>query len=155
MILLVGTSSANYNIPTQLDKHFCALVVQELCLPFARDTRRRSPGSPSQGVWTAALNGVTGLSTVGPSLILSPITSSAALVNPGQMLSVEEWGWGPSCSGLPPNDSGVVDDPVPMTRTMTVTNGWFVVDGSTLFVFLGGVDECGAAVAESFNFVAQ
>jgi len=111
--------------------------------------------SESQGVWTAALNGMTDVSTLEPSLILSPTSSSAALVDPGQMLSVHEWGWGPSCSGPPPNDSGLVDDPGPVTRTMKVESSWLVVDGSTLFVFLGGIDECGAAVEESFNCVAQ
>jgi hypothetical protein len=38
---------------------------------------------------------------------------------------------------------------------MTIENGWLVVDGSTLFVFLGGTDECGSAVQESFNCAAQ
>jgi|HubBroStandDraft_6_1064221.scaffolds.fasta_scaffold20397_4 hypothetical protein len=111
--------------------------------------------SESGGVWTAALAGVTGVSTLESSLALSPSSSSAALVAPGQMLSVQEFGWGPSCSGPPPNDSGLVDDPGPVTRTMTTDSGWLVVDGSTLFVFLGGTDECGTAVHESFNCIAQ
>jgi hypothetical protein len=111
--------------------------------------------SESQGVWTAALEGVTGVSTLKPSLAISPTSGSAALVAPGQLLSVQESGWGPSCSGPPPNDSGLLDDPGPVTRTLKVESSWLVVEGSTLFVFLGGTDECGAAVAESFNCVAQ
>lgn len=111
--------------------------------------------SESRGVWTAALQGVTGVSDMEPSLILSPSNNSSALVASGQMLSVQEWGWGASCSGPPPNDSGLIDDPGPVMRTMTIETGWLVLDGSTLFVFLGGTDECGSAVQESFNCAAQ
>jgi hypothetical protein len=42
-----------------------------------------------------------------------------------------------------------------VTHTLTTGSGWLVVDGSTLFVFLGGTDECGAAVARSFNCATQ
>jgi hypothetical protein len=111
--------------------------------------------SESRGVWTATLNGVTGVSTVEPSLTLSPSSSSSALVASGQMLSVQEMGWGPSCSGPRATDSGLVIDPGPVTRKMKIESSWLVIDGSTLFVFLGGTDECGAAVAESFNCTAQ
>jgi hypothetical protein len=111
--------------------------------------------SESAGVWTAALSGVTGVSTLGPSLTLWPSNSSAALVTPGQMLSVQEVGWGPSCSGPAPTDSGPIVDPGTVTRTMKVETGWVVIDGSTLFVFLGGTDECGVPVHESFNCAAQ
>jgi hypothetical protein len=112
--------------------------------------------SESGGVWTAAVQGgATGVSAAEPSLTFSPSSSSSALVASGQMLFVQEDGWGTSCSGPPPNDSGLIDDPGPVTRTMTIENGWLVVDGSTLFVFLGGTDECGSAVQESFNCTAQ
>jgi hypothetical protein len=111
--------------------------------------------SESGGVWRAALQGATGVSAVEPSLTFSPSNSSSALVASGQMLFVEEFGWGTSCSGPPPNDSGLIDDPGPVTRAMTIENGWLVVDGSTLFAFLGGTDECGNAVQESFNCTAQ
>ncbi len=32
---------------------------------------------------------------------------------------------------------------------------WLRVDGATLFVFLGGTDECRAPVSRSFRFTAQ
>jgi hypothetical protein len=111
--------------------------------------------SQGNGVWTAALDGVTGISSVGPTLTISPSSSSAALIGPGQMLLVEESGWGTSCSGSTPNDSGLPGLPVLITRTVTIESGWLVIDGSTLFVFVGGTDECGAAVTESFNCAAQ
>jgi hypothetical protein len=111
--------------------------------------------SESRGAWTATLQGGIDVSAVEPSLTLSPSNSSSALVTSGQMLSVQEWGWGSSCSGPPPNDSGLIDDPGPVTRTMTIESGWLLVDGSTLFIFIGGTDECGSAVQESFNCVEQ
>jgi hypothetical protein len=111
--------------------------------------------SESQGVWTAVLNGVSGISTLAPGLTFSPSHSNAARIAPGQKLSVQELGWGPGCSGPPPNDSGLIVDPGPVTRTLTTDSGWLVVEGSTLFVFVGGTDECGGPLAESFNCVAQ
>jgi hypothetical protein len=108
------------------------------------------------GAWTATLSGVTGVATVSPALAISPSNSRAALVAPGQMVSVEESGWSDACdAGVGTNDPGVLPVPVSVTRTMTVGSGWLVVDGSSLLVFLGGTDECGAAVQESFNCVAQ
>jgi hypothetical protein len=110
--------------------------------------------SESQGLWTAVLQGVSGISTLNPGLIVSPIDSSAAFITPGQLLTTKALGW-PGCSGPPPNSSGGIIDPGPVTRTTTTNSGWLVVDGSTLFVFLGGTDECGAAVVRSFNCAAQ
>jgi hypothetical protein len=110
--------------------------------------------SESGGVWTAALQGVVGFPGMQPSLTFSPSGSTSALVTSGQMVSVQEWGWGPSCTGSPQNDSGLIIDPGMVTRTMTIESGWLVVEGSTLFVFLGGTDECGNALQESFNCAA-
>ncbi len=111
--------------------------------------------SESRGVWTAAMEGVTGVSAAESGVTFSPSNSSSAVVASGQTLSVQEWGWGSSCSGPSPNDSGLIGLPVPVTRTMTIESGWLVVDGSTLFVFLGGTDECGSSVQESFSCAAQ
>jgi hypothetical protein len=69
--------------------------------------------SQNDGVWTATLSDVNGLSTPGPSLALAANNGSTALVASGQPVSIQEGGWGPGCSGPPPNDSGLVDDPGP------------------------------------------
>jgi hypothetical protein len=111
--------------------------------------------SENDGVWTATLSDVHGFSTPGPSLALAANNGTTALVASGQPVSIEEDGWGSGCSGPPPNDSGLVDDPGPVTRTLTTANSWLVADGTTLFVFLGGTDECGSPVSQSFWCTAQ
>ena len=68
--------------------------------------------SMSQGLWTATLSGLNGIATVGPGLTLPASNAGAAFVAPGQQLSVEESGWGPSrSSGPPPNDAAAHRDP--------------------------------------------
>ncbi len=111
--------------------------------------------SESDGVWTATLSDVNGFSTPGASLALAANNGSTALVAGGQPVSIQEDGWGPGCSGPPQNDSGLIDDPGPVTRTLTTANSWLVADGATLFVFLGGTDECGSPVSQSFRCTAQ
>jgi hypothetical protein len=111
--------------------------------------------SEDDGVWTATPSDVNGFSTPGPGLALAANNGSTALVASGQLVSIQEYGWGPSCSGPPPNDSGLIDDPGPVTRTLTTANSWLVVDGVTLFVFLGGTDDCGSPVSQSFRCTAQ
>ena len=111
--------------------------------------------SQNDGVWTAALSDISGFSTPGPVLELAANNGSTQLVASGQPVSIQEDGWGPGCSGPPPNDAGLVDDPDPVTRTLTTANSWLVADGATLFVFLGGTDECGAPVSQSFHCTAQ
>ena len=113
--------------------------------------------SQNDGAWTATLSDVNGFSTPGPSLALAANNGSTALVASGQLVSIQAFGWGPSpgCGGLPPNDSGLVDDPGPVTRTLTTANSCLVADGATLFVFLGGTDECGSPVSQSFRCTAQ
>jgi hypothetical protein len=111
--------------------------------------------SQNDGVWTATLSDVNGFSTPGPSLALAANNGSTALVASGQPVFIQEDGWGPGCSGPPPNDAGLVDDPGPVTRTLTTANSWLVAEGVTLFVFLGGTDECGSPVSQSFRCTAQ
>jgi hypothetical protein len=111
--------------------------------------------SENDGVWAATLSDVNGFSTPGPGLALAANNGNTALVASGQLVSIQEYGWGPSCSGPPPNDSGLIDDPGPETRTLTTSNSWLVVEGATLFVFLGGTDECGSPVSQSFRCTAQ
>ena len=110
--------------------------------------------SVNDGIWTATLSDVNGFSTPGPGLALAANNGSTALVASGQPVSIQEDGWGPGCSGPPPNDSGLIDDPGPVTRTLTTANSWLVADGATLFVFLGGTDECGSPVNQSFRCTA-
>jgi hypothetical protein len=111
--------------------------------------------SQSDGVWTAMLSDVNGFSTPGASLALAANNGSAALIASGQPVSIREEGFEEGCSGPPPSDSGLVADPGPVTRTMTTANSWLVVDGTTLFVFLGGTDECGSPVSQTFRCTAQ
>ena len=113
--------------------------------------------SRNDGVWTATLSDVNGFSTPGPSLALAANNGTTALIASGQPASIQTFGWGssPGCSGPPSNDAGLIDDPGPVTRTLTTANSWLVVDGATLFVFLGGTDECGSPVSQSFSCTAQ
>ena len=111
--------------------------------------------SENDGVWTATLSDISGFSTPGPVLEIAANNGSTALVAGGQPVSIQEDGWGPGCSGSPPNDAGLPGLPVPVTRTLTTANSWLVADGATLFVFLGGTDECGAPVSQSFRCTAQ
>ena len=114
--------------------------------------------SENDGVWTATLSDISGFSTPGPSLALAANNGSTALVAGGAALSIQEDGTGPSCSGPPPNDPGLTTRaglPVPVTRTPTAANSWLVADGTTLLVFLGGTDDCGASVSQSFSGTAQ
>jgi hypothetical protein len=100
----------------------------------------------SNGVWTAALDDVDEMTA---HLVFSPSTPSAAVIVPGQALDVKVDGW--ACSGPVVNDSGLPSDPGPTQRTIRITNGSFVLDGSNLFAFIGGVDECGTQDVEYFN----
>jgi|CZKU01.1.fsa_nt_gi hypothetical protein len=110
--------------------------------------------SQNDGVWTATLSGLDGFSTPGPGLTLAANNGSTALIASGQQVSVQEFGSG--CSGPASNDARIVVDlPVPETHTLTTTNSWLVVDGATLYVFLGGTDECGSPVSQSFSCTAQ
>ncbi|HTB74055.1 MAG TPA: hypothetical protein VK762_12465, partial [Polyangiaceae bacterium] len=110
--------------------------------------------SRNEGIWSATLSDISGFSTPGP-LALAANNGSTGLVSSGQSVSIQEDGWGPGCAGPSPNDSGLAGLPVPVTRTLSTANSWLVVDGVTLFVFLGGTDECGSPVSQSFRCTAQ
>jgi hypothetical protein len=45
--------------------------------------------------------------------------------------------------------------PGPRDPRVDTENSWLLADDATLFVFLGGADECGAPVSQSFRCAAQ
>jgi hypothetical protein len=110
--------------------------------------------SESRGDWAASLSGIDFVANGDATLTFSPKTASTALLPPGQALTVSELGW-ITCSGPGPNDSGLIIDPGLVDRSVTTTSGSLVVDGSTLFLFLAGTDECGSPVEESIHCTAQ
>ena len=114
--------------------------------------------SENDGVWTATLSDVIGFSTPGPSLALAANNGNTALIASGQPVSVQTFA--PGCAGPETDDAGprikpAGGLPVMMTHTLTTANSWLVADGATLFVFLGGTDECGSPVSQAFSCTAQ
>jgi hypothetical protein len=114
--------------------------------------------SENDGVWTATLNDVIDFSTPGPGLALAANNGNTALIASGQPVFIQSFN--PGCSAPATDDAGprikpAGGLPVMRTHTMTTANSWLVADGTTLFVFLGGTDECGAPVSQSFSCTAQ